>query len=208
MLTGLLANALGLDHRDGERLNRLQARIRFAARLDREGEPVVDYQTVDLRQEFLQRTGWTTRGQLEERGKGEATSGTHIRLRHYRADAACLVFVALEPPTENPTIGDLAAALSLPERPLWLGRKCCLPSDPIFVALRDSLSLSRAMRAEARAADSSAGPLACQWPAEDDFAPPSSRVLTICDERDWVNQIHAGERRVRHGVVEVAGGEA
>ena len=63
MLTGLLANALGWDHRDADSLERLQDRLRFASRLDRAGHPLVDYQTVDLGQDWMrpENAGWTTR---------------------------------------------------------------------------------------------------------------------------------------------------
>ena len=64
MLAGLLGNALGWDHRDAVKLAVLQERIRYAARIDRRGEPLVDYQTVDLGQQWMlpRRAGWTRNG--------------------------------------------------------------------------------------------------------------------------------------------------
>src|SRR5690606_31602973 len=53
MLTGLLANALGWDHRDTAQLQGLQDRLRFAARWDAEPELLTEYQTVDLGQPFM-----------------------------------------------------------------------------------------------------------------------------------------------------------
>ncbi len=50
MLTGLLANALGYEHRDAVRLERLQSRVRYGSRCDRAGRKLSDYQTVDLGQ--------------------------------------------------------------------------------------------------------------------------------------------------------------
>jgi len=68
MLAGLLGNAMGWDHRDTPMLQNLQQRLRFAARWDAEPEPLTDYQTVDLGQDFMVSTGWTTRGYREDRG--------------------------------------------------------------------------------------------------------------------------------------------
>src|SRR5881397_2751374 len=61
MLTGLVGNALGYRHFEAEKLDALQRRIRFAARCDRAGREIVDFQTVDLSQAFLFE-GWTARG--------------------------------------------------------------------------------------------------------------------------------------------------
>jgi CRISPR system Cascade subunit CasD len=82
-VAGMLANALGLDHAHTEAIGELQQRLRVASRWDAEPEHIVDYQTVDLGQDFLTDTGWTTRGTREDRGGGAATSGTHQRYRHY-----------------------------------------------------------------------------------------------------------------------------
>src|SRR3546814_7912815 len=76
------------DLSHAERLQRLQARIRFASLLLRPGEELRDYHTVDLGQRHLAEPGWTTRGRTEHRAGGVAATGTHIRERFYRADAA------------------------------------------------------------------------------------------------------------------------
>src|SRR5579875_596449 len=95
MLTGLFGNALGWEHADAKRLQSLQARLSFAARWDVPPAPLVDYQTVDLGQEAMRWPGWTTRGAPEHRGKGEATTGTHQRFRHYWANGVMTVVVTL-----------------------------------------------------------------------------------------------------------------
>ena len=88
LVAGLLGNALGYDHHESARLQRLQDRLRFAVRLDRRGEGLVDFHTVDLGQDFM-RQGWTTRHRPQERAGGSAKTGTHIRYRHYRVDSIC-----------------------------------------------------------------------------------------------------------------------
>ena len=62
MLTGLLGNALGYDQSEFEAHQRLQARLAFAARVDREGRRLADYQTVDLSPPHCTATGRTPRG--------------------------------------------------------------------------------------------------------------------------------------------------
>src|SRR5262245_50040362 len=78
MLAGQFANALGYEHRDAPKTQRLQDRIQYAARRDRQGKRLTDFQTVDLGQSFLRGTGWTTWGRPEERA-GAFSTGTHIR---------------------------------------------------------------------------------------------------------------------------------
>jgi CRISPR system Cascade subunit CasD len=205
LLTGLLANALGYRHGDADRLSRLQDRLRMGARRDRKGVRLVDYQTVDLGQDFL-RQGWTTRGVPEGREGGSAKTGTHIRHRHYWADAVFTVVLRLEPADETPTLAECATALAEPERPLFLGRKTCLPSGPVLIeilrapSIRDALALA----APAGRREEGGGSYVAWWPREDEPAPPpgQGRLVPVFDERDWLNQIHAGRRFVWEGRVE------
>jgi CRISPR system Cascade subunit CasD len=202
MLTGLIANALGFDHGDFQALQGLQARIRFAARLDRRGQPLIDYQTVDLGQDFMRGTGWTTWGRCEERGGGEAKRETHIRYRHYRADGLAIVALTLSPPGDRPDLDAIESALRAPARPLFLGRKCCLPSSPVLqgrASVPDLLSALRGIPSLGYAR------VPAQWPLEEADL-PGSRIIPVTDERDWGNQVHSGERMVRQGMIEISGG--
>lgn len=204
LLTGLLANALGLDHRQAELLERLQRRLRHAARCDLPGEAIVDYQTVDLGQSFMLE-GWTTRGAPESREGGTASKGTHFRYRHYLADAVYTLALTLEPAAESPTLDDCARALEEPERPLFLGRKCCLPAAPLLLGRRQAASLRAALESEPRSRrDLSKEPLRAWWPAEEEPPDPGqARQLPVCDERDWHNQVHVGRRFQWEGRLEV-----
>ena len=213
-LAGLLGNALGFRHGDAARLARLQDRIAFAALLLEEGESLIDYQTVDLGQRHLVDTGWTTRGRREDRAGAASTArGTHIRLRHHRADAAVLVALRLDPPDGAPTLDDLAAALRHPARPLFLGRKPCLPALPVLLgrvaadrlvdAVRQGVAL---LRREKEHPDADGlglrapptGPVEAEWPAaEGPVDGGHDQVQRLVDRRDWRNQVHGGERLVR-----------
>lgn len=208
MLTGLLANALGYDQSAFAAHQRLQTRLRFAARIDCNGQRLVDYQTVDLGQPFLRDTGWTTRCRREDRRGGTASTGTHIRLRHYWADRRCVVACTLWPEVEEPTSAAVAAALERPARPLFLGRKSCLPSTPVLAARMEAESLLEALRCfpdtgEGADAAQQAGArrVWAQWPS--DGPETGQQTLAISDERDWANQFHSGARTVRRGWITI-----
>lgn len=195
MLTGLVANALGYRHRDVGRLMALQERLRFAARRDRRGERLVDFQTAYLGQEYL-REGWTTRRAPESRG-GETLDLTHIRNRHFWADAIFTVVLALEPPDESPTLGEIELALGEPARPLFLGRKACLPSGPLVVGRTTGASfLEIVENASGTGKRQDDGRLAAWLPVEGDGGADGDMV-SVTDERDWANQVHVGRRWVR-----------
>lgn len=208
LLTGLFANALGYEHREHARTQRLQERVRFAARIDRAGAALVDYQTVDLGLPWMdpEQAGWTTRGHIATRG-GASSEGTHIRYRHYRADSVHTVAVELGG-DEQPSVDALAEALRAPARPLFIGRKACLPAAPLLLGVVDATSalaaLASAPRLPPRRGDEE--PLLAWW--DDAFGAEAERVLgpfepvVVSDERDWQNQIHTGRRFLTHGRVD------
>lgn len=198
LLAGLLGNALGLCHADAGALEALQARLRPAALLVRPGRHLCDYQTVALGQPHLVGTGWTTRGRPESRN-GASSEDTHIRYRWYLADALVAVALALEPADVPPTLADLAAALDHPARPLFLGRKSCLPVAPL--RLGEIVSASGPLEALRLALQRLPGAPAASRLAEIDarlFAamPPGAEADRLIDLRDWHNQMHTGGRRV------------
>ncbi|HFE43960.1 MAG TPA: type I-E CRISPR-associated protein Cas5/CasD [Nannocystis exedens] len=198
LLTGLLANALGWDHRDTQALQRLQSRLRHAVRRDHGGEIRTDYQTVDLGQPFLlDRVAWTTRGRLDPRGGSSANKvGTHIRHRDYVVDSIFTIAVMLQPTDEEPDLEALEAALRRPARPLFLGRKCCLPAAPILLGRAQASDLVEALQGAPGPAiprPKKTPRIRLWWPAgEVPEREASSHRVTITDERDWKNQIHVG----------------
>lgn len=212
MMTGLLGNALGYDHAEAERLERLQERLRYAVRQDRSGRQIQDYQTVDLSKPYMQDDrAWTTRGQLEKRKGGSASTGTHIRLRDYWADAIYTIALTLDPPDDAPTLDALAEATQRPARPLFVGRKTCLPSAPLYAGRTQAGDLVAALRRAklpARA-DADDDTYRAWWPAPPDDEAPQEETVNedlrkpVTDRRDWENQIHVGERWVAVGDIEV-----
>ena len=204
MLTGIFANALGWRRTERERHQRLQDRLVFAARIDREpagGLRMTDFQTAQLGRSDR---GWTTRGVPEGRAGGANTyDAPHLRYRDYFADMHVTVALRLEPADEQPTLEKLADSLDEPARPLFIGRKPCLPSVPLNGGLCD--------------ADSALGALV-DTPLHDDATDEtdvhllwrsgesSDRVrLTntymLTDERNWRSGLHGGGRLVHEGTL-------
>jgi len=202
MLTGLLANAMGWDHRDTDRLQALQERLRFAARWDAEPELLTEYQTVDLGQPSMADTGWTTRGKPEKRKGGSAATGTHQRWRDHWANGVATVALALDG-AGVPTLGDLENALCKPARPLFLGRKPCLPAHSLFLRRRSAGGVKEALEAEPLA---DVGPrkrpkrVEALWPIDEGAGVSTEERF---DQRDWQNNIHRGARRYAVGLLEV-----
>jgi len=202
MLTGLVGNALGFEHGEFDRLQRLQQRLRHASREDRRGQKIRDYQTVDLGQDFMDDSrAWTTDGALEERA-GASGGGIHIRLRDYWADAVHTVALTLEPADDGPELDELADALRRPERPLFIGRKTCLPAMPLVAGTRDAESLPDALEQTPLHPRADGRECRAWWPVD-----PGENVgevsRPVTDRRDWSNQIHVGERWIAEGVLEV-----
>lgn len=208
MLTGLIGNALGYRHAEADRLQSLQDRIRFAARRDRAGETFTDFQTVDLGQEFLKRAGWTTRDEREDRRGGSASEATHIRYRQYLAGARYTVALSLEPEDHlEPDLDTIAGALRRPERPLFIGRKTCLPAVPILAGRCEAKNVLRALETWPvdEAISEADATREAWWPADLADTGRRTRELKVNDRRDWANQVHTGQRTLRHGLISVQG---
>ena len=201
--------------REHDRLQSLQDRISLAAVLLRDGEELEDYQTVDLGQEHLSKPGWTTRGHVEHRAGGaEARFGTHIRVRRYRADAKVLAAMTLSSRETQPKIEQIADALDRPFRPLFLGRKHCLPADRIVFGIGFGRQESDRCHFSCPGCFSGSGggrPSAPRrWNGSQPSGPspertPPKRVgrtrTAVVDRRDWRNQLHGGERVVARGML-------
>lgn len=206
MVTGLVANALGWRRGDRDAHQKLQARIVMGARLDRAGSPLEDFQTAQL---GAKDKGWTTHGIPEERGGGADTyKSPHIRRRHYRTDAFVTVALTLDPAELSPSLDEVAAALASPMRPLFIGRKSCLPSRPVLAEpILESPGVLEALASAPLAHDDGPptrrrnGKLASRvrialprraWPA----SPTPLRAELVADTRDWIAGMHMGETRI------------
>jgi CRISPR system Cascade subunit CasD len=198
MLTGLLANALGWDRADDEAHNQLQQRLLIGTALASGGQRLMEFQTAEL---GAADKGWTTWGTPEERRGGAGSyAAPHLRYRDYHADLTAWVALRLEPAEVAPTLDDIAQALDKPARPLFIGRKPCLPTGRLVVGWVEADTLLLALKSLTRQQQPGSHGLRAQWPdAEGEL--PQDRQLDVCDERNWTSGVHGGWRAVREGVL-------
>lgn len=203
MLAGLIANSLGLRRTDGNQIQDIEDNLVFAARIDREGAgniPLTDFQTADINRADQ---GWTTHGKPETRSGGSYQK--LILYREYLADACVTVALRLQPETKgHRDLDSLAAALLKPERPLYIGRKPCLPTARLFRGFC--------------VADTTLGAI-LKWPV-DNWKRPKMRTLwqpgeeaegitphhtyMLADRRNWLTRLHGGSRLVHEAHVPTA----
>ena len=188
MLTGLFGNALGWHWSDTAAHQALQDRLIFAARLEEEGRLITDSQNAKLQKSD---SGWTTFGALEGRD-GASYDAPHRRRRDYLADARVLVVLRLTDAATPPTLDHLAAALDRPARPLFIGRKPCLPSRPLFAGWCEGATAYAAVSAVGTTHDARA-----QWP--EGHGPTGDQTLELADLRNWRSGLHGGSRIVVQG---------
>ena len=189
LLTGLLANALGWRREERDRHAQLQARLHFAARLDRVAAQLDEFQTAQLGKDDA---GWTTRGIPEGRDGGAATyNSPHIRRRQFDADGRVAVALRLQPAADDPDVAALAVALATPLRPLFLGRKPFLPSRPILFGTTQADGLLTALAAIPGDHASDPRPRVL-LPLNEPGA--TGETVLISDLRDWHSGVHGGQR--------------
>lgn len=131
---GLLGCAMGLARGD-ETLLELDQKLRFGVRTEAAGRLVTDYQTIT---DYLPTAGGEWRGRdsrrkspVEMRNAGEKPS-TIISPRDYLEDAAFLAGFEARDASGQDLLRRAATSLRSPRWPLFLGRKCCVPTRPIF----------------------------------------------------------------------------
>jgi CRISPR system Cascade subunit CasD len=202
-LSSLLANALGVRREEYERLGRLQERLQFGCRIDSVSDRFTDFQTAQLGKADR---SWSTTGIVHERAGGPQTyESPHIRERDYDAGVRMVVVLRLAPEEESPTLDDVAHALDWPVRPLFLGRKCCLPAGRLLDGFVLAESMLQALQLTPKSATppGRAGrnsPLVLSIPAEG-ACPPGFEEVASTEERDWPAGVHAGLKRRYRGLV-------
>lgn len=145
---GLIGCALGLPRGDAMLLE-LHEKLRFGVRVEQPGRIVTDYQTIT---DYLPtaggafKMGGSKTASTLEAARKNGEPATVISPRDYLEDAAFLVgFEAKNRGTE--LLQRAALALQNPRWPLFLGRKCCVPTRPIFEALTEEFeTLEAALR--------------------------------------------------------------
>ena len=194
LMVGLFANSLGWTRSMYHEHQQLQDRIIFGAVQHHEltNNQITDFQTVKLEKN---EKAWTTAGVPAVRA-GDSYRGPHLRWRDYIVDMKISVVVRLEPDNQYPNTEEIAHALDYPARPLFIGRKPCLPSS-YFV--NDWVDAKNMYGALCSLVDENAVNLRAVWPASEGGKKYADRITLISDERNWITGIHGGARRVCEG---------
>lgn len=142
--------------------------------------------------------GWTTWG-IPEGRDGASYGAPHRRRRDYHMDACVTVVIRLQPDDGIPDLDTLAASFDLPARPLFVGRKPCLPSGPLR---RHDLVLAPTAHAALRKIPGQDG-LRALWPLGEGPQEGAEvrRVVDLPDLRNWRTGLHGGTRRIVEGLV-------
>lgn len=185
-LTGLLANALGWRREEGARHQALQDRLIFGALSVLPAGRSLPLIVTDTQNAKLEKSdrGWTTSGAPEGRA-GATYDSPHRRRRDYLADHETRVVLRLAA-GDGPTLDDVAYALDRPARPLFIGRKPCLPTAPLLAGHAEGATAYAALRS--LGIDGHA-----TWPDEGE-GPDSALRNDLPDLRNWYSGLHGGSR--------------
>jgi len=121
-VAGIIAAAMGIDRR--EYLGEICNNITMGVRIDRKGVLISDFHTVG--------GGHPDSIILSAENKKKYITGkpyTVISQRWYLADASFAVSLQSE---DGALLQDIKVALMNPKWNIYLGRKCCVPSLPVF----------------------------------------------------------------------------
>ena len=197
MLTGLIGNAFGWHWSDSAAHQTMQDRLVFAARREREGVLLTDTQNAQIAKADK---GWTTYGVPEGRD-GASYDAPHRRLRDYQADLSVTVVLRLDRTAAPPTLDALAEAFDRPVRPLFLGRKPCLPSRPLLAKEPTRWVTGETAYESLCRVPGEGQKLRGLWPVGQgpEQGDGIDRVMDLADMRNWRTGLHGGSRQVVEG---------
>ena len=199
MLTGLLGNALGYRRQDADKLEELQTAIRYAARTERQYALGIirDFHTARL---GINDKAWTAYGRPESRaGDRKNPYVTETREVDYLTESVSIVALTIEEGAGAPSTEELAEAVRNPARPLFIGRKCCIPERPIFEEIVSADSTTEALYSIPAVTDGTEAQV--QWDDEEQHESiRPTHVIWVSDIKDWRNGVHVGRRQVMRGV--------
>lgn len=142
-LIGLLGAALGLDRAEEQRHQSLATELRFAIGVQSSGRLLRDYHTAQVpgRVQLKNRPHRTRRDEL---CIPKEDLNTILSTRDYRQDMACLIAIQTTPEATL-QLSDLAQAIQQPKFVLYLGRKSCPPSVPLWPQILEAANALQAM---------------------------------------------------------------
>ena len=192
-LTGLLANALGWRREEGARHQALQDMLIFGTLSVFPKGRSMPLVVTDAQNAKLEKSdrGWTTLGTPEGRA-GATYDSPHRRRRDYLADHETRVVLRLAG-GDGPTLDDVATALDRPARPLFIGRKSCLPASPLLQGHAEGATAYAALRSLGFNGHAI-------WPDEGE-GPDGALRHNVADLRNWHSGLHGGSRVVIEGQI-------
>ena len=139
---------------------------------------------------------WQTSGRPAVRTSDtRSLQGPHQRYRRYYSDMETIAALRLEPGKEKPSTKAVAEALERPARPLFIGRKRCVPTPPILAGAVEADDLRAALL-------KCAGTTRRDWVASTPAAAwrgRATRTVDVYDLRLWNKGHHGGTRKVAEG---------
>lgn len=130
-MLGLLAAAVGIDRSDDVWLERA-AKMRFSVRAYRTGPCLSDYHTVGGGYDAASSRGRRSIPAKAEDGK---PGNTALTRREYLQDT---VFGVVFSDEDEPFLVRIAEGVNDPVWGIWLGRKSCIPTEPVFAGVTSS----------------------------------------------------------------------
>ena len=112
---GMIAAAMGIKRCDDTGLERL-AKLRFGVSVCREGKLIKDFHMV-------------------RQMKNDKLDDSHLTERYYLSDA---VFIAALETDDTELLQEIEKAVKNPIYPLFLGRRSCPPTLPVFLGIEES----------------------------------------------------------------------
>ena len=185
MIAGLIANALGYTHHEPEKTQAIQDGIEIASLELVRGQVIEDQQASEIE---ISDMAWSTTGTPMLRSGHHYSYQCSLRRRkEYIAGADYVVAIR----ADEALLATIAEGLKTSHRPVYLGRRCCLPTRPLFFKLVEAESLTDALR--------QIGKGHARWPAS--LNEPYERELSVTDLRDWKTRLHGGRRLVAEGLI-------
>jgi CRISPR system Cascade subunit CasD len=133
----LLASALGYVPGDTRIQMELEEGLRFGVRVESPGKTASDEMPnpahLEIPAQPIRRKGRSTRRRSAPKGPGVGV--TILSTKQYIQDASFLVALELAPGAPSDLIARCAAALIRPASPVYLGRRSCPPTRPVFERL-------------------------------------------------------------------------
>lgn len=133
-VVGLICACAGYGRKEAKQHLSVLNDLRMGVRIDRAGKVMTDYQTVSL----LDDNGRKTARTADEKTPQKDTEET---FREYLSDASFLV--ALQ--GNKDTLESVKAVIHNPVFTPYLGRKCCVPSTPLYEGEGDYIDLETAL---------------------------------------------------------------